>query len=58
MWFAGEGAGRSLSARGDEENAGGGGACLFKELNPESCPLCEVVPRGSTWVWAEGLLLG
>lgn len=57
MWFAGESAGRSPFASGDED-VGGRGARLFKELNAESCPLCEVVPRGSTWVWAEGLLLG
>lgn len=58
MWFAGEGAGRSLTARSDDEDVGGGGACLSKEFTPESHPLCEVVPCGCPWVRAEGLLLG
>lgn len=58
MWFAGEGAGHSLSARGDDEDVGGGGAWLSKDLTPESCLLCGVVPCGSPWVWAKDLLLG
>lgn len=51
MWFAGEGAGRSLSARSDDVDVGGvGGARLSKEFTPDSCRLCGVVPCGSPWV--------
>lgn len=49
MWFAGEGAGRSLSACSDDEDVGGG-ARLSKEFTPDSCRLCGVVPCGSPWV--------
>lgn len=38
MWFAGEGAGRSLSACSDDDVVGG--AWLFEEQPLESCPLC------------------
>lgn len=39
MWFAGEGAGRSLSACSDDDDVVGG-AWLFEEQPLESCPLC------------------
>lgn len=52
MWFAGEGAGCSLSVRIDDDVGGGTG--LLEELTPE-CPLCGVVLFGSPW--PEGLLL-